>query len=770
MKTSTLLVGFLCLAAMPTWAAPFVKNGEPVGEFIVGNSPEPAELFGTKDVCHWIEQITGAKVPILHEPSKQANVKVFVGTAFAGEFRSDLERLKGNDGFAVRRKGSNVHVFGSRPRGTLYGLYAFLEKNTDLIFARPHDAFGTVHGKTADLVLTETDLIDTPVFLNRRFGPNWPAHRGTGVWLLRNRDNTRDHRASYKGFLELDLIETYGTNFAVPIAHHREKHPEYFGYNPITRSRRFVKHGEGTMCLSVPGLPAIWAQGLARNVAAHEAKVGRKVDHVRLGPGDNWFCCQCEKCLAPLTLPDGSQLQCKDPDSIKDPQFRSTQITMFINEAMKTWKTLRPEITIHVLAYIHFAEPPRVAVHPDLGIWFAPYPTSNLHFPLLDPRQPEPWRSRFRKWLTMNDRLGFYEYFEAKPSPDGFYAAANLRAVMSRPDHRNALIYAEMGNDFGPNGIGKGELGWDVGLMNHWVYTRLFWDPRQDVDSLYAYYIQRTYREAAPQMLAYYQLIKSSWLAPDNKTHSSCHASISGVYKGLIVDRGLEKQCMRLLTEAEAAARHPHSKTMIRRMREQYEGFSKGMARLVVAHIPEIRGEADNFDSLQWEKPVVCDDFKLTTRTGETSNAPRSTAIQAAHDGKSLFLRFRMETTKADGRDAMVPVDGGERWPMGDHVELWLFDGGARYVFAFNANGATYDARNLDRTWDSQWVLKVRRTVSGWEAIATLPLSTFGFAPGKATSCRWFCTREISREEGESEHVSYQGLPLDYRKFPIVVE
>ena len=107
----------------------------------------------------------------------------------------------------MRRKGSHVYVFGSRPRGTLYGLYALLEKNTDLIFARPNGEFGTVYGSTPEFVLRETDFIDIPVFLNRRFGPNWPAHRGTGEWLLRNRDNTRDVRANYKGFLDLDLIQ-----------------------------------------------------------------------------------------------------------------------------------------------------------------------------------------------------------------------------------------------------------------------------------------------------------------------------------------------------------------------------------------------------------------------------------------------------------------------------------------------------------------------------------------------------------------------------------
>jgi hypothetical protein len=770
MIRNALLLGISFFWVTPILAVPLVRDGKPTGEFVLPDPAAGAETFATNDVRGWIEKITGAEVPILTAPSRQANVKVFVGTAFATDFEKDLARLKANDGFAVRRQGNHVYVFGSRPRGTLYGLYALLEKNTDLIFARPNEEFGTIFGKTPDLELAESDFIDIPVFLNRRFGPNWPAHRATGEWLLRNRDNTRDVRANYEGFLDLDLIEPYGTNFAVPIAGYQEEHPEYFGYDPVTKSRRFVKHGEGTMCLSVPGLPAIWARGLAENVAKHEARFGRKVEHVRLGPGDNWFCCQCEKCVTPLTLPDGSQLECKDPDSIKDPLFRSTQITMFINEAMETWQKLRLETRIHVLAYIHFAEPPRVAVHPELGIWFAPYPTSNLHFPLLDPRQPEPWGRRFAKWLTMNDRLGFYEYFEAKPSPQAFYLAANLRAVMKRPDHRNALIYAEISNDRGTDGIGNGEFGWDVGLMNHWVHTRLFWDPTQNVDSLYRYYIERTYREAAPQMLAYYELIKRSWLDPANTTVSSCHASIAGVYKGLIIDQGLEPECMRLLTEAEAAAKHPHSRTMIRRMRAQYAGFSKSLARLIVANVPEMGLDDGDFASLQWEKPRVCDDFKTTTRTTTVVDAPEITAVKAAHDGKNLYLRFIAADQAVARLQALRPAEGQERWVRGDHIEFWLFDGRDSCVLAFNANGGMYDAKNVDRRWDAGWKLRTRVNENGWEAVATIPLSRFGFTPGEETHFRWFCTREILHADGESAQVSYQGKPLYYRTFPIVVE
>ncbi len=92
------------------------------------------------------------------------------------------------------------------------------------------------------------------------------------------------------------------------------------------------------------------------------------------------------------------------------------------------------------------------------------------------------------------------------------------------------------------------------------------------------------------------------------------------------------------------------------------------------------------------------------------------------------------------------------------------------HVFAFNANGVQYDAKNLDRSWNSGWKLRTRKTQTGWEAVATLPLSTFKLTPKQPTPWKWFCTREISRTDGTTHELSYQGLPLYRLEFPIVVD
>lgn len=213
-KVGICLCLYLGLSALVLQSADLVKGNIAVGEFVLSSDASQAEVFATTDVRHWIEEITGAKVPILSKPSSQKNTKVFVGTHFASAFKEDAKALVGNDGFAIRQKDGNVYVFGSRPRGTLYGMFALLEKNSDIVWARPNIRFGTIFGKTGDLNLTITDCLDIPVFSHRSMAGGHPAHIPTGEWQLRNRNN---HTGRFLFGPEMDLVNTFECNLAFPI-------------------------------------------------------------------------------------------------------------------------------------------------------------------------------------------------------------------------------------------------------------------------------------------------------------------------------------------------------------------------------------------------------------------------------------------------------------------------------------------------------------------------------------------------------------------------
>ena len=757
----------LLFSCISSYALDFVKNGQPACEFILPENSSKDESFSVKDSQHWIKEMTGVEVPIRNEISKAKNTKIFVGKSFAGKYTDDLKKLKGTDGYAIRNKGQNIYVFADRPRGVLYGVYELLKMNTDIIFSRPNPEFGTVHGKYKDLPLKHVDKLNVPTFIYRAFSGGHPPHKEGGDWLIRNGIN-RIGRAQFDG-QGWDMILKTGTQLFRPLKDRLKDKPEWFGWDPVLK-RRVVTPGEGTLCLSQPGLPEEWAKAVARDVTAKEKKFGKKAEIYLIGPGDNWFCCRCEDCVKPINLPNGEVLKMKHYDAIKDPYFRSTQVFMFMNKAMPTWKKLLPHVKPIALAYIHLAEPPAVDIHPNLNVYFAPYPTNSMHFPLLDKRQPETWRRRFAAWLKKTPNFGMYEYFFSKPSPQAYYAAANLREIAKHSNTRNSLIYTKYSCDRGSKGIGLGGHGWDMGAMHTWVITKLFWNPHQDLDKLYAYYIKRTFREAAPFMQEYFEMIRDSWLDPTNKTYDSCHASLSGVYEGMIVKRGLEKKCMSLLDKAEKAAVHSNAKTMISRMKDRYKGFAKQAARLYVEKIDELSHDGHTFGSVQWEKPQVMSDFKITTRVGEVKESPYKTEIEAAHSGGKLYIRvaaFDNDMAKIKS----LPIDSSkERWPKGDHMELWFRQGNTHYIFAFDSNGNKYDAKEYDSRWSSDWKVITQKGKDRWEAILIIPLKSIGLKEGQKSNLSWMASREINHGDSKAVNISYQGQVLYKKYYPLVLD
>ena len=115
----------------------------------------------------------------------------------------------------------------------------------------------------------------------------------------------------------------------------------------------------------------------------------------------------------------------------------------------------------------------------------------------------------------------------------------------------------------------------------------------------------------------------------------------------------------------------------------------------------------------------------------------------------------------------MAPVAGHERWPQGDHIEFWIFGGRDRYVFALNAAGAKYDAKNLDRRWESGWELKVRKNESGWEAVAVIPMSVFGFVPERRHPLPLVLhAGNLAGPMGQSNSVSFKATRSTTATFP----
>lgn len=769
-----ILCGMVLLALTPVSKAlavevglTLIKNGRINGEMILKPEAPYTERFAAMDMRHWLKEMSGATLPVLSTPTSLRNTKIFVGQYFASQisdFNADLARLQGTDGYTIRRKGSSVYVFGARPLGTMFGVFALLEKNTDIIWARPNMQFGTVFGLHYTITLDHTDMVEIPVFPYRGLNGGHPSHEPTELWRLRNGNNMPNRGL---GDPKWDTLAYTSVDLSSPLWDQFDKHPEYFGYDPLQGKRIKPGYYNGALCLSAPDMANVWAKAIVEHIHRYEASRDTKLEVLRITPGDNWSVCQCDDCLKPLKLPDGTLLAPKSPTAPGDKLFRSTQIALLLNEAMKRFEVEVPHVKFLVLAYIHMVQPPAVAIDSRYMVQFAPYPTNSQHFPLLDPRQPGDWRELFEGWLKMTPHLGFFEYLYPKPDPIGYYLAANLRALGDGGrDTTGSWIYAENTND---TNSGGNAAGWDIGAANQWVIARLMWNPNQDVDALYTYYYTRVYREAAPQMLQYFKMIKDSWMDPKNNTIQAAHAGIAGIYKGLIIDPGLEAKNREILNAALAAAKHPASKVLVQRMLREYARLGGGLNRLVVNNQPEMSNDGNEFNSLQWEQPELLEGFMNIRRTGDVEAAAYETSLKAARDNKNLYIRFYASDPESDAAVARAK-DDTERWPAGDHGEIWFSKGATTWVFAFDCNANAYDAKNLDRRWNSNFTVKTQKTNEGWNAILVIPLDALGIELGKDPGLSWMARREYSHGRDKSIWMSYTGAPLYRRYYPLVVD
>ena len=93
-------------------------------------SASPSEQHGAEELQKFLEEMSGARLPIVTDARRPDGDLVLVGDS------KQLQKLGlqipfanlGTEGFVLRTEGKHLVIAGGKQRGTLYGVYAFLEK------------------------------------------------------------------------------------------------------------------------------------------------------------------------------------------------------------------------------------------------------------------------------------------------------------------------------------------------------------------------------------------------------------------------------------------------------------------------------------------------------------------------------------------------------------------------------------------------------------------------------------------------------------------
>ena len=150
----------LSAATTPRQPLTLVKGGESTYSICISQAASPSEKHAAEELQRFLQEISGARLPVVTDADKPGGSLVLVGNSTLVEpFVSKIEKL-GPEGFVLRTAGDRVLIVGGRERGTLYGVYTFLEKLGCRWFTRDV----SVIPKKSTLFVEPLDEIEKPAF------------------------------------------------------------------------------------------------------------------------------------------------------------------------------------------------------------------------------------------------------------------------------------------------------------------------------------------------------------------------------------------------------------------------------------------------------------------------------------------------------------------------------------------------------------------------------------------------------------------------------
>ncbi len=532
--------GAVCLCA-----AVVLLSGRAPAQYVVTSGPSPTETetLAAKELADHLGRITGTAFKVVEEKeAASAPQKIYVGwTEFAASQQIDPAKL-GEEEWVVRTIGPDLVITGGRPRGTLYGVYEFLERE---LGCRWLDENTDVVPKAAQLKFGPVNLQGQPAFWMREIytmfsGPDSNLPVGKRPHRLRNKVNG----SAYGSPGGCHTFAAYAKNFPAD-------RPEYLSMN--AQGKRIGAtdgSGPGGICLTHPEVRKLVLARLREFVAADRAKaVAGNYPPPRvydISQNDNHWMCQCPDCKA-MSEREGSE---------------SGPLIDFINAVADGIRTEYPDIYVQTFAYAVTEKAPKTLRPRDNVIiriaelnaeWGR---ESDLFHPATHPTNRAQFE-RLQAWSRIAKNIAEWDYWIQYSPNDKFptpYAplsciAADL-ATFYRHGARTLFIECE-----DPEKT-------SFFALKRWLGYKLMQDPMQPAEPLIQAFMDGYYGPAAAKMREYLRFMEDRIAAVNE--------NMSGMknYARPYLTLDFYLACERLLDEAEAlCAAAPQALLHVRRER-----------------------------------------------------------------------------------------------------------------------------------------------------------------------------------------------------------
>ena len=422
------------------------EDGKSEYAIALSESASPSERHAARELQKFLAEISGAELPIV-DGGKASEHMVVLGDGEqlrALGLSIDFSGL-GGEGFVIKSAGPHLVIAGGRLRGTMYGVYTFLE---EVLGCRWYTSRVSRIPKKPSLTLGPLDIAQKPDFEYRE-----PFYFDAldGDWAARNKANSSQARLDEaRGGHPTYYQFVHSFYRLVPPDEYFEEHPEYYS---LLGGERKVKGGQ--LCLTNPDVLKIATQTVLGWIEEHPEATLYSVSQ-QDGFGGN---CECDKCKA-IDEEEGSP---------------SGLLLRFVNAIADEVARKHPGKMIDTLAYTYGEKPPKITrPRPNVRVRLAPILICHSHpMKTCDHGKNVEALSNLTGWGQMGGHQYVWHYNTTfnnymLPYPNLEELEANFRLYKASGV---AGVFAQ-GNSFGPAGL--------MPELQAYLIAKLLWNTQTD--------------------------------------------------------------------------------------------------------------------------------------------------------------------------------------------------------------------------------------------------------------------------------------------------
>ena len=697
-------------------------------EVVIEKTAKKPVVYAATELTNFLSRALGAAVPVRRgtEAARRdsAPYQIVLGECEAARAAGIDVSEKPRDTFVIKTVGNRVFIVGrdgtAEPRrapgkvecATLHGVYAFLEDYVGCRFYFPGE-LGEIVPRVAKVTLGDIDRTVTPDFLIRRyynserdgrwFEPVEKESKAKAVNWLRLRASTMNIPCCH-GMNKIDLVEKYG-----------KTHPEYFALRKDgTRCTNFTGYHS-----SMKGYPCFSCKGLCDVVVDWCVERATKGDkYVDIMPNDALQICQCEDCQKAVAK---SGENCPMSELVWG-------YTKYVAEKLKEKKV---DVIVTQMAYSQYRRIPRGIDIPDnVRVMVA----ESGPWALTNPAALKAQYDEIRAWKAKSGNpIWIWTY------PHKFWSLA----VPGLPDVAPKAwgeYYKPLAGDILGTFAESETDRWLYHYLNYYVFSRVMWDAKTDVDAVLDEHYRLMFGAAAKDVQSFYETLEHKWthdLAGKVKDSPAGPVTVPPTEPEIWERIYGPDEAMKLREMLDAAAAKVAEGSLEARrialIRREY--FDPIVAAIAAYGKKKADIKALVYTAGQ-SQPIELRPFGV--KKGRDPEEYVKTRVTVAKEADELVVRYDAEDNRMDDlQGAEKPLDDNSIWRDAS-LEIYLnpsADLTAYYHIIVNLFGSVADSKGVrtgsrsqmtDSSWNSDAKVKIDKGADGWKAEIRIPLASLG--------------------------------------------